>query len=253
MDDIQRRTYLAHSKLSIHRRRVERASEVLRMAAEKGKLVVASSHGKDSVVLCDLALRALGPVPILHLASSYRLPGWEPIQEHFEERTTVHVVEPKRSLRETIEWLHEVGLGYQRTQSSRRAASAPKKDAGTEWCAEHGFVVQAMGLRAEENPGTRGKLFRVRGQIYQARGMWIACPLAWWTAQDIWAYLVEHGLPWHPLYDCESHDLTRETLRNSGWLTTTGAERGRIAWLRRHYPAQYEALAEEFPSVRMLT
>lgn len=68
----------------------------------------------------------------------------------------------------------------------------------------------------------------------------------------MWARIAERGLPYHPLYDCESHGMTRETLRNSGWLTTVGAAEGRIAWLRQHFPEQYRALAAEFPQVRRL-
>jgi phosphoadenosine phosphosulfate reductase len=245
--------YLVHAQIPSHRRRVERARAILRDAALLGPLVVATSWGKDSVALADLTIETLGPVPLLHLTSSYRLPGWERVAEHFAARTTVYEITPRRSLAETIGWLREIGLGCERSRSSRRAASEPKKDAGTAWCLDKGFPVQAMGLRAEENPGTRGKLFRVRGPIYQARGMTIVCPLAWWSAADVWAYLAARGLPYHPLYDAESHGLTRETLRNAGWLTTSGAERGRIAWLRAHYPEQYRLLAREFPQVTRYT
>jgi 3'-phosphoadenosine 5'-phosphosulfate sulfotransferase (PAPS reductase)/FAD synthetase len=79
-----------------------------------------------------------------------------------------------------------------------------------------------------------------------------AQPLAWWSAQDTWAYLFSREVPYHPLYDRETHGQTRETLRNTGWLSTDGAEQGRIAWLREHYPDQYRLLEAAFPRIRQL-
>src|SRR5690606_11173571 len=124
---LERAGYLAHaSKIG---RRVAEAEDVLRRAAEIGQLVVMVSWGKDSVVAADLALRALGRVPLLHIASSYRLPGWERVQTHFEARTDVHVIESRRSLAETIEWLRDVGLPHERTRARQAAVvKAIKKD-----------------------------------------------------------------------------------------------------------------------------
>lgn len=240
--------YRVHARLATYRRRVDGARRVLEEASRRGPLVVSTSWGKDSVALADLAIETLGPVPLLHLAGA-PLPGTEPVVAHFRSRTEVHEVPPPRSLSEMIEWLREVGLGIDRTRAGRRAGAAPKKAAGTQWCLDHGYAAQALGMRAEENPASRGRLFRARGLVFAARGLVIACPLGWWTAADVWAYIVERALPYHPMYDCETHGMTRETLRNAGWLSTAGAERGRIAWLRAHYPEQYRALSAEFPQV----
>lgn len=251
MTPLERAGYLAHARKI--GRRVAEAEDVLRRAAEIGQLVVMVSWGKDSVVAADLALRALGRVPLLHIASSYRLPGWERVQTHFEARTDVHVIESRRSLTETIEWLRDVGLPHERTRARQAAVvKAIKKDVGSAWCREHGFRVMVLGMRAEENQHTRGRLFRRRGLLYAAHGVHVASPLGWWTARDVWAYIVSRDLPWHTMYDMQTHGETRETLRNAGWLSTDGAERGRIAWLRAHYPEQYRMLVAEFPQVAAL-
>jgi 3'-phosphoadenosine 5'-phosphosulfate sulfotransferase (PAPS reductase)/FAD synthetase len=248
MADLSR--YATHALLACHRRQVDRSRTLLLDASAKGPLVVATSWGKDSVVLTDLAIETLGRVPLFHMASPYRLPGWERVAEHFAARTDVHEIPSHRTLTETIAWLHEVGLGYERSRPNQQRSADPKKDTGTRWCHEHGIAIEALGLRAAEAKGRRS-LFRARGPIYYSsmRDLWIVCPLAWWSTVDVWAYIAARGLPYHPLYDCETHGLTREQLRNSGWLTTVGAERGRIAWLRAHYPEQYRALRAEFPQV----
>ena len=54
------------------------------------------------------------------------------------------------------------------------------------------------GLRREQGPtraGT-GKLERD-----ERRGIWKVSPLADWTEKQLWAYIFEHELPYHPLHD----------------------------------------------------
>ncbi len=54
------------------------------------------------------------------------------------------------------------------------------------------------GLRREQGPtraGT-GKLERD-----ERRGIWKVSPLADWTENQLWAYIFEHDLPYHPLHD----------------------------------------------------
>jgi phosphoadenosine phosphosulfate reductase len=235
-------------------RRVAEARNILERASSLGRVSVSMSWGKDSVVAGHLALQHLPPpVTMTHIASSYRLPGFEHVQVYFAERADLHIIEPRRTLQETIEWLREIGLPHERTAAQQQAVvKAIKKDVGTAWCIDNGFGVQVMGIRADESKA-RSAFLRARGAIYDARGMKVACPLAWWAAKDVWAYIVANDLPYHPLYDCETHGQTRETLRNTGWLSTDGAEHGRIVWLREHYPEQYATLARHFGQVTAYT
>lgn len=204
--------------------------------------------------LCDIALDTLGPaVTLVHLASSYEIPGGEPVVEHFAARgARIETVPPARTLEETVAWLRVVGLGCDRTsEAAKKTSNRAKGDRGAAWAEEHGVSVQVLGMRGDETLSRRA-LFAARGPIYQARGLWIACPLASWSVVDVWAYTVAHDLPWHPLYDCEALGYTRETLSNTGWLTTHGVADGRIAWLRRHYPGLHARLVDEWPHLKGL-
>jgi phosphoadenosine phosphosulfate reductase len=248
-----RDAYLAHARLRSFERRVEQSRDVLRKAAAVGPLVVSVSWGKDSTALAHLALETLGRVPMLHMSSPYALPGWERVYDYFAARTDVTVLPAERSLAEYLEWCERIGLPHERTANVQsRVVQEIKRDRGGEWAREHGYAVQVLGLRASESV-IRRMLLRRRGLLYQlSTGDWRAQPLAWWSAQDTWAYLFSREVPYHPLYDHETHGQTRETLRNTGWLSTDGAEQGRIAWLQEHYPAQYRQLAAEFPRIRQL-
>jgi phosphoadenosine phosphosulfate reductase len=54
------------------------------------------------------------------------------------------------------------------------------------------------GIRREQGPtrAAAGKLERD-----ERRGIWKVNPLADWSEKDLWRYIYEHDLPYHPLHD----------------------------------------------------
>ncbi len=249
------RAYEVHSTTQAFRRHVDTARRILDESLAKGRMLVSSSWGKDSVAMCGLVVEHVGTTDILHLASPYSLPGYDETVEHFSKVARVHTVQAARSLTEYIELCRDVGLPHERTASDQnRVVGSIKRTPGAKFAEEHGFDVVALGMRIEEK-GQRAKVLRYRGPIYQlASGMWRSNPIAYWKPMDVWAFIVSRDLPYNRrIYDSETHDQTRETIRNTGWLSTDGAERGRIAWLREHFPEQYEALRTSFPQVEFLT
>lgn len=236
---------LAHARLPTFRQRVDEARRLIDRAQACGRAIVATSWGKDSIVVSHLAV-SCGVTDLLHLASPYAL-DTAAVACWWAARATTHIVPASRNLEETIAWLQAIGLGYERAGSSRKVAHQAKSDRAGAWCLAHGFTAQILGLRIDEGGGRAWSLRR-RGPLYQRRdGLWMACPLARWSVRDVWAYIAAHDLPYPALYDRETHGYTRDTLRNTGWLTTIDADRGRLAWLKTHYPAQWRALVEAFP------
>ena len=220
-----------------------------------GRVGVSVSWGKDSIALADMAINALGPIPLYHLASPYSLPGYEQTIEHFAARAPLTTIEAARSLDEYIEWCGEIGLPHERERSvQKRAVKSIKTDRGSQAAHDLGVDVQMLGMRIDEK-GPRADLLRARGLLYFAKtkGLWISCPIGRWSNRDVWAYIASRDLPYNRrIYDAQTHGYTRETIRNTGWLSTDGAHDGRIAWLAHHFPSEYETLAEHFPRVRML-
>lgn len=249
MRDIEHRGYLAHSKTITFHRHVDFALREVEKASRSGNAIVSTSWGKDSVALCHLALG----LPMVHLQSPYELPGGEHVVQWFiDNGAEIHTVRTRKSLQEYIDWLREFGLGYER-ESHAKVGRTRKASEVTVWATEHGYDVNLLGMRAEES-AIRRRLFRKRGATYQrVDERWISNPLAWWSVRDVWAYLVSRDLPWHRLYDCESFGVTREKLRNCGWLTVQGdITDWRIPWLRRHFPDEFERLSEHFPRVGLI-
>lgn len=242
--------YELWSKTGAFRRKLSAAHECIATATRE-RFVVCSSWGKDSCALLGLVLDVVGDgFPVVHLRSPYELPGYEHVVESFSRRCHVHTVDTSKTLTEYVSWLQRHGLHYEREQA-RESGKRGKRDELLEWVRSSGYSVQLLGMRAEESKGRR-QCFRARGLTYPAHGLTVCNPIGWWTTRDVWAYLVSRGIPWHRLYDCETHGETRETLRNGGWLSVHGCNDARIPWLRRHFPEQYRALRDAFPQIRRL-
>jgi phosphoadenosine phosphosulfate reductase len=54
------------------------------------------------------------------------------------------------------------------------------------------------GIRREQGP-TRAQAPKLERD--ERRGIWKLNPLADWTEKDLWRYIFEHDLPYHPLHD----------------------------------------------------
>lgn len=240
--------YLLWAETKAFKRKVDSAKDVILRAANLGRVGFSVSWGKDSTALVGLGYEALGnDCYAFHLASPYRLPGWEIPEEWFLNRLDDRYLSLPypSSLEEFVSYLQCQGLPHEVSGHHGRAADT-KRELGDEACALLGCSVRCLGIRADEN-AIRKLSSRVHGLI-RTGDRPTAWPSAWWTARDVWAFIVSRDLPYHPMYDCETHGFTRETLRNGGWLTTN--DPGRLPWLRRHYPAQYEQLVEAFPRLR---
>lgn len=252
MNDI--RQYLFHAKTPRFASRVAQARRIFLQGAQLGRMLVGLSWGKDSGALGHLAIDAFAPerVQVLHLLGGAPLPGHEEVAAYFAERCDVHSPPRRLSFEEYVEYIRTVGLPHERTKSEqKRVVKHLKVDPGDAFANEHKFAVRTLGFRIAEG-GPRAIQLKRRGPIYQlADGSWRCCPLAYWDGLDVWAYTFANAIPYNRrIYDAESFGMTRETIRNTGWLSTDGAHDGRIVWLRRHFPEQYDALARAFPQVR---
>ncbi len=251
MPDIRRYEVLAKT-VAFQRRLYHAKLEIESATRHHDHWVVSSSWGKDSCALVALIAETVGPgFEAVHLRSPYELPGYEHVLEWFAARCVIHTVETARTLAEYVEWLQAHGLGYERDRA-QGAGKARKVDEMLAWVRERGFGLQFLGMRAAESKA-RKTCFRVRGLTYPAHGLVVSNPIGWWSTSDVWAYLVSRGVPWHRLYDCETHGVTREQIRNAGWLTVVGDQTDwRIPWLRQHFPEQYRELRRLFPRVGLL-
>jgi phosphoadenosine phosphosulfate reductase len=161
------------------------AGEVLSRAVElhHPRLVMACSFQKEEAVLIDM-LTAIEPA------------------------ARVFAIDTGALFRETYDMWRRVEERYELHVEVADAASMTRP-----WTAEHccgGCKVAALGhalegveawvtgIRREQSP-TRANAPKVGWD--PSHGLWKFNPLADWRDEDVWRYVQEHELPYHPLHD----------------------------------------------------
>lgn len=244
-----RREDHVHAELASFRAKVDSALDVLRRAADIGRVGVAFSGGKDSLVALHLARLALGDPPAAFFDSGCELPETYAIVQR-EGATTIT---PRYSM---LEMARYAGWwGYANPVDPGCPFDAKRiviQEPAETFVVRERLRVIVHGVRAEES-AARSKHTRSRGELYEsADRTWTCMPLARWTTADVWAYLASRGVDYHSAYD----DMARARVPRESWRIATllgerGAGWGRHALLRRYAPEQWAAIAREFPLVSL--
>lgn len=160
-----------------------RMEEVLARAAEcHPGLVMLCSFQKEESVIVDALVRAGGPLPRIVTIDTGVLFGetlgtWRAFEERFG--ITVEVQDARG------DW-----TGPEHCCATAKVAALERALAGADaWI---------TGIRREQSP-TRADAQPVEQD--GVRGIAKYNPLVAWTEQDLWARIVERGLPYHPLHD----------------------------------------------------
>ena len=103
--------------------------------------------------------------------------------------------------------------------------------------ADERWDIAIVALRREESLRRRRRMDAGTAGIKRGRESW---PMADWTWLDVWAYIVEHGIPYHPVYDRQAelgigYDRSRYHWSFSGDPRAEAlAVDGLIRWRWRH-------------------
>ena len=161
------------------------AQQVLAFAVERfhPQLTMACSFQKEESVLVHM-LSAIEPrARVFTIDTGVLFPETLATWKRFEERFGLHVeVLDARSPDQP--WTAERCCGQAKVDALERALE--------------GVEAWITGVRREQAPtrAAAGKLERD-----ERRGIWKLNPLADWSEKDLWRYIHEHDLPYHPLHD----------------------------------------------------
>jgi len=240
-----------HAELRQFERRVARSLDVIADAATRGRVGVSYSGGKDSTVMLDLVRRVVPDAPAVFFDSGTELRSTRALVEHYG----VETAHPRISYREMARYSGWFGYPDPVDAGCPFRVKAILVDEPSEaFVVRHRLSVICMGLRAEESRG-RLENARIRGEIYRGSDRtWYCIPLAWWTVEDVWAYIASRGLRYSPAYDVLSEkDIPREAQRIGMLLDKQAESLGSFAHLRWIEPDTWAALAEEFPAIRQVS
>jgi phosphoadenosine phosphosulfate reductase len=162
------------------------AQEVLAEAVERfhPQLVLACSFQKEESVLIDMLLKIEPGARIFTIDTGVLFPETYAVWKQVEDRygAKVEVFDASNPDRPWTGGDHCCGtLKVAALEQALATADA--------WI---------TGIRREQAP-TRANAQQVEHD--DKRGIWKFNPLAAWTDKDVWNYISEHDLPYHPLHD----------------------------------------------------
>lgn len=251
---------LAHAWTRGFERRVSRSLEIIRQAAEIGRIGCSYSGGKDSTVLLHLVRQVQPEAPAAFYDSGCEYPGTYEMVRHHGAIT----IKPQKSL---LEMCRYGGYWGYATPTDPEAEfdffSFLVAEPSARFVEEYGIQVLAMGLRGQESSGRRLNARR-RGELYPIKNaalshgdaaLWHLCPLAFWSENDVWAYIASRELRYNPAYDKMAElGIPRRQWRVGMLLgmTKPGLQE-RYGWLRQMEPELFYRLAAEFPKILSYT
>jgi phosphoadenosine phosphosulfate reductase len=202
-----RREDALHARTRPFRQRVDRAIGEIETALELGRRwYVAFSGGKDSLVVLDLARLVRPGITAIWADDELIHPGEEEFVLSFPELQVVQG------------WARHAGwFDPWREEPFWREPLPQMRWIGQEmepWSLTAGYDGCLVGIRAAEARHRRIATRRFGGLFQAVDGQWRAWPLRRWSDADIWAYIGDRGLHYHPAYDVYARlGMPRETWR----------------------------------------
>jgi phosphoadenosine phosphosulfate reductase len=193
------------------------AEEVLAEAVERfhPSLVMACSFQKEESVLIDMLMRIEPGARVFTIDTGVLFPETYAVWKAVEDRYGVKV-EVYDAANPDNPW-----TGGDHCCGVKKVAALEQALGGADaWI---------TGIRREQAP-TRANAQQVERD--EKRGIWKFNPLAAWTDKDVWKYIADHDLPYHPLHDTgyESIGCAPCTLPGAGregrWSGTDKTECG---------------------------
>ncbi len=153
-----------------------------------GKATLTVSFGGGGVVLAHLLSRIDRTVPVLFLDTAFHFPETYAFKERFAKRYGLNVVDLKP--------LTDPGRLYQtdpdRCCTIRKVEPLARAIAG--------FDAWISAVRRDQS-STRSATEVVEYHEIDGRPIVKVFPLAHWSRADVWRYIRENGVPYHPLLD----------------------------------------------------
>jgi phosphoadenosine phosphosulfate reductase len=161
------------------------ATQVLAEAVERHhpNLVLLCSFQKEESVLIDMLMAIEPAARVFTIDTGALFPDthevWRRLEDRYDLRAEVFDASSMNG-----PWTPENCCSARKVEALDRALD--------------GVEAWITGIRREQSPTRAGMAQR---EWSEARGVWKLNPLADWSEEDVWRYVHEHELPYHPLHD----------------------------------------------------
>ena len=160
--------------------------EVLAEAVERHhpKLILACSFQKEESVLIDMLMQIEPDARVFTIDTGVLFPETYEVWRKVERRYGLGVEVQDATTGNGHPWTASSCCGERKVDALDRALG--------------GVEAWITGIRREQSP-TRADAPKLERD--EKRGVWKYNPLADWSEDEVWRYVREHDLPYHPLHD----------------------------------------------------
>ena len=231
-------------------KKIKKITDIIEEALEKvSSPYISCSWGKDSTVMLWACLKINSDIPIMFMDSGYYLPDIYEFRNYIIEKWKIKNYIEITGKTDYIQYCKKVGLPGINRINQDASVKKIKKDKADKFLSDNNFDCSFIGIRADESR-KRTWLIKKYGHFFQNKNNIFRCyPLAYCTYSDIWNIIIENNIPHCKIYD-KTGILDKKQIRSSGWVSTDGANRGQIVWIKKYYPEYFNKLQIEFPIIR---
>ena len=163
-----------------------------------GDLVMSSSFGAESAVLLHMVTRLMPEIRIIFIDTGYLFPETFAFMEELRRRMNLNVW-VYRTRQDPFAYLHKSGEENPTWRKDVDGCCAVNKNEPFERAMrELQPAAWLRGIRRSQSETRRDKPFIEWSRRY---GCYAISPLLSWGTRQMHAYLKEHDLPYHPLYE----------------------------------------------------
>lgn len=233
----------------LFQKRYDKAKEIVESYLKKSSSpYISMSWGKDSIFLCYLIRELMPEIKVVYLNSGYALPDTYEIRDRLVDEWNLNYTEIKQEV-DYIELSELIGLPHERSVGDQnRAVQMLKKKSLDAWAKGNGHDLCFWGIRADEAK-KRQWLFKKYGYSVHTNDITKVHPIIHFRLNELWCTYEELNIPINQIYT-KTKFLRREQIRNTGWVSTDGADSGKIMWLKYYYPEYFAKLMVKFPKIR---
>lgn len=230
-----------------------RINQILRTIEESLKIIknpyLSISWGKDSILLLYFVRQVNSKIKCVYLNSGYALPDTYEIRDRIVSDWNLNYIEIKSDYFA----IKEFKPPDQRTKAEQsKYVDILKKIPFDNFAKENNHDGNFWGIRACESIG-RNHLIKTNGLLFKSeKGIYRSSPIGWVTNEELWYFYEKFNIPMNQIYT-KTKFINKDQIRNTGWLSTDGEDRGRVVWLRYYYPVQYKKLITIYPYLKAMT
>ena len=161
-------------------------------------LVMSSSFGAESALLIHMAVQEIPDIKVIFVNTGYLFPETHAFMEQLRHRLNLNVW-TYRTRNDPIAWLRQAGEENPTWRKDVDSCCAANKNEPMERAMrELQPKAWLRGIRRNQAETRKAASFVEWSNRYKCYSV---SPLLNWTSKDIYGYMKQHDLPYHPLYE----------------------------------------------------